>query len=90
MPVLSVKKRPGAGVPRCLPKDLTITAGNSQGAAGTISAVFTMTNGSGHPCEMNGYPGIGMQYQDGYLTESFAAELIAYLEAPELLLAELV
>lgn len=61
-----------AGIPRCGAPDLNITAGDSQGAAGTISAVFTMTNKSGHPCELNGYPGIGMQYQDGKLAPTTA------------------
>jgi hypothetical protein len=34
--------------------------------------VFKMTNKSGHPCELNGYPGIGMQYQDGKLAPTDA------------------
>lgn len=59
-------------IPRCAPQDLSITPENPQGAAGTISAVFVMTNTSARTCEMNGYPGIGMQYQDGKLAPTTA------------------
>jgi len=54
-----------AGVPMCLTKDLAITNEDSQGAAGTISVVFKLTNTSGRSCELNGYPGIAAQFQDG-------------------------
>ena len=54
-----------AGIPMCLTNDLTVTTQGSQGAAGTISTVFKMTNKSGRQCELNGYPGIAAQYQDG-------------------------
>ncbi|MFZ4516608.1 MAG: DUF4232 domain-containing protein [Acidimicrobiia bacterium] len=59
-------------IPRCAPQDLSITPENPQGAAGTISVVFMMTNTSTRTCEMNGYPGIGMQYQDGKLAPTTA------------------
>jgi hypothetical protein len=49
----------------CTVKDLTITTEDSQGAAGTISVVFNMNNTSGKTCELNGYPGIAAQFQDG-------------------------
>ena len=54
-----------AGIPMCTVKDLTITTQDPQGAAGTISVVFAMKNTSGKQCELNGYPGIAAQYQDG-------------------------
>ena len=54
-----------AGIPMCTVKGLDITTQDSQGAAGTISVVFKMTNTSGKTCELNGYPGIAAQYQDG-------------------------
>lgn len=59
-------------IPRCAPQDLSITSENPQGAAGTISAVFVVTNTSARACEMNGYPGIGMEYQDGKLAPTTA------------------
>jgi len=51
------------GVATCQPGQLTITAGMSNGAAGTIEMTVTMVNNGPGTCTMKGYP--GMQLLDG-------------------------
>jgi len=46
----------GAGAAPCTSSDLSVAATQSNGAAGTLTEMFTATNTSAAPCSMNGYP----------------------------------
>ncbi len=41
---------------KCTGADLAGTVGTSQAAAGTVQTTFTVSNVSGSPCALNGYP----------------------------------
>jgi Protein of unknown function (DUF4232) len=49
---------PSPTVARCKLGNLKITAGKSQGAAGSIAGGFILKNISGSPCTLEGYPGM--------------------------------
>jgi hypothetical protein len=44
----------------CLPAQLTVLAGPSEGAAGTIGRVYQLQNSSSATCSLFGYPGLGL------------------------------
>jgi hypothetical protein len=54
-----------AGPPPCNAAELKIAKGKSSGAAGTIATGFIITTTSSTPCELNGYPKIGLVPHSG-------------------------
>ncbi|MEV6556073.1 DUF4232 domain-containing protein [Nocardia sp. NPDC051756] len=48
------------GVPACAPADLTISLGQSNGAAGSIHVPIVFTNTGPAPCALSGYPGVSL------------------------------
>ena len=50
----------GSGTPSCATRDLQVTAGLAQGAAGSIYQVIKFKNISGAPCTLFGYPGVAL------------------------------
>ncbi len=46
--------------PRCHTSQLSATAGDGQGAAGTIYLTIVLSNTSGETCTLDGYPGMGL------------------------------
>jgi Protein of unknown function (DUF4232) len=50
----------GSETPSCATRDLQVTAGLAQGAAGSIYQVIKFKNISGAPCTLFGYPGVAL------------------------------
>ncbi len=50
----------GSGTPGCATRDLSIKAGASQGAAGSLYQVLEFTNISNAECTLFGYPGVAL------------------------------
>jgi hypothetical protein len=50
----------GSGTPGCAARDLSIKAGASQGAAGSLYQVLEFTNISNATCTLFGYPGVAL------------------------------
>src|ERR1700757_4722114 len=50
----------GSETPSCATRDLQVTAGRAQGAAGSIYQVIKFKNISGAPCTLFGYPGVAL------------------------------
>jgi len=50
----------GSGTPGCATRDLSIKAGASQGAAGSLYQVLEFTNISNAACTLFGYPGVAL------------------------------
>jgi hypothetical protein len=57
-PSKSATSLPPSGTATCQPKQLSLGTQTSNGAAGTISLVVTMTNTSAATCTLDGYPGM--------------------------------
>ena len=51
---------PGAAGTGCATRDLKVSVGTSQGAAGSIYQVIDFTNTSGAACTLFGYPGVAL------------------------------
>jgi hypothetical protein len=50
----------GSGTPSCATRDLSIKAGESQGAAGSLYQILEFTNISNAECTLYGYPGVAL------------------------------
>jgi hypothetical protein len=50
----------GTGTPGCATRDLSVKAGASQGAAGSLYQVLEFTNISNETCTLFGYPGVAL------------------------------
>jgi hypothetical protein len=50
----------GSGVPPCATRDLQVTTGPTQGAAGSVYVILLFTNTSGSTCTLYGYPGVAL------------------------------
>src|SRR5512146_43973 len=50
----------GSGTPGCATRDLSVKAGASQGAAGSLYQVLEFTNISSVACTLFGYPGVAL------------------------------
>ena len=50
----------GSGTPGCATRDLSVKAGTSQGAAGSLYQVLDFTNISNVACTLFGYPGVSL------------------------------
>ena len=50
----------GGGANACATKDLTVKAGDSEGAAGSIYVTLDFTNAGSAPCTLYGYPGVSL------------------------------
>jgi len=59
-PASSSPGNPGAAGTGCATRDLKVTAGATQGAAGSIYQVIDFTNISGAACTLFGYPGVAL------------------------------
>ncbi len=57
---LGIQGRPRSGTPSCATRDLKVTPGLAQGAAGSIYQVIEFMNISGAPCTLFGYPGVAL------------------------------
>jgi hypothetical protein len=57
-PSSSPSASPSPAVSRCKLGDLKVTAGQTQGAAGSIAGMFIFKNSSGTACTLEGYPGM--------------------------------
>ncbi len=55
----------GAKAPRCTTKALAMSLGTADAGAGQIYYRLTFANKSGHPCALNGFPGVSMIRRDG-------------------------
>src|SRR5215510_8381854 len=51
---------PGAAGTGCATRNLKVTVGTAQGAAGSIYQVIDFTNTSGAACTLFGYPGVAL------------------------------
>lgn len=49
-----------AALRTCVPAQLTVIAGGSQGAAGHLGRQYQLQNSSSSPCSLHGYPGLGL------------------------------
>jgi hypothetical protein len=49
-----------SGVASCTTSDLTAKIGQTEGAAGSIYVTLDLTNNSGKPCTLYGYPGVSL------------------------------
>lgn len=54
----SAEGTPSPGDTRCRADQLTLAAGDAQGAAGTIYTTFVVANTATAPCTLLGYPGV--------------------------------
>src|SRR5262249_59232781 len=59
-PPASSPGNPGAAGTGCATRDLKVSVGTSQGAAGSIYQVIDFTNTSGAACTLFGYPGVAL------------------------------
>jgi uncharacterized protein DUF4232 len=57
-PAPSDAPQPLAGSGECKAADLTLSVGDSEGAAGTVYRSLVFTNKSGRSCTMQGFPGV--------------------------------
>jgi hypothetical protein len=72
------------GTGRCTAADLSaeITDQGSIAGAQTASWMLTVTNTSGHPCALNGYPSFGLQDASGTLWSDSHTQYVRHPGAP--------
>ena len=51
---------PAGAVATCLTSQLSLAAGPTNGAAGSLYTSFSFTNTGGKPCSMHGFPGVSL------------------------------